>query len=77
MSCKPSQLRKGDKIQMQSPGKPYTCFFVRREPRECGRPARNVLFSPDWVGLNGTDDKGEAVCSDYELSRKGTVLEAA
>lgn len=75
MSCKPSRLRKGDKILMTSCGgkNSYSCEFVRREPAQCGRPARNVLHSADWVGLNGPDDKGEAVCSDYDLSRKGTV----
>lgn len=79
MSCKPSKLRRGDRIQMESCGgkQHYTCIFVRREPAECGRPARNVLFSPDWLGLNGRDDNGEAICSDYDLSRRGTVLEAA
>lgn len=74
MSCKPTKLRSGDKIEMQTAGRPYTCFFVRRVPAECRRPAANILFSPDWVGLDGANDKGECVCSDYDLSRKGTVV---
>jgi hypothetical protein len=77
MSCKPSKLKGGEKIQMLTASNPYTCVFVSREPAAYGRPACNVLFSPDWVGLNGPDDKGHATCSDYDLSRKGTVLEAA
>ena len=76
MACKPSKLRRGDKIEMSHFGgaQKYTCIFIRRESAKCGRPAKNILFSPDWVGLSGPDDKGDAVCSDYDLSRRGTVV---
>lgn len=56
----------------------YRARFEGRTPaRGKGRPAKNRLFNPDWVGLSGPDDQGEAVISDYELVRRGRLAEGA
>ena len=77
---KPSQLKPGTWLVIRKAfgtGE-YRARFEGRTPAQGqGRPAKNYLFSPDWVGLSGPDDQGTAVISDYELARRGRVAEGA
>lgn len=66
---KPTSLRHGDRLRYTrglSPDRIYV--FLRRTPRLLNQPAVSLLHCPDYVGLNGPDDRGLITVSDYELS---------
>ncbi len=76
MSTRPSKLRPGQKVLVKElvGNRSNIAFFVRREPaRGKGRPAVNYLRFPCFIGLDGSDDGGVCVMSDYDLSRRGVV----
>ena len=62
---KPSELRPGDRVL--PPFSRTVLTFVKRIPRSAGRQAQNVFHAPEYVGLNGPDDKGQCVALDYDL----------
>jgi hypothetical protein len=51
-------------------------IFIRRIPRQNGRPAVNLLRFPDFAGLHGLDDDGTCEMSDYDLARLGRYASA-
>ncbi|MCO1335341.1 hypothetical protein MO867_13465 [Microbulbifer sp. OS29] len=72
---RPSQLKAGDQIQYRSIfGTERVAIFQKRIPsRGKGQPAKNYLRFPEFAGLNGPDDDGTCVVSDYDLSRRGRL----
>jgi len=65
---RPTTLSPGDFVRMD--GKRNILKFVRREFRNSSSGALNIFICEEWEGLNGPDDKGECVISDYDVSRK-------
>jgi hypothetical protein len=77
MSCRPAQLRTGDRLMLvDGLGRSETLIeFIRREPaRGKGCPATNWIRSHEWRGANGPDDDGTCTISDYELSRRARLI---
>lgn len=75
---KPSQLKPGTWLLIRDAfgTAEYRARFEGRTPAQGkGRPAKNHIHNPDWVGLSGPDDKGCAVISDYDLARRGRLAE--
>lgn len=67
---RPTTIRSGEKLRVQTGLGVKTAFFVRRERARAGVQAQNFLRFPDFVGLDGPGDDGICVMSDYEVSRK-------
>lgn len=77
MSLRPSQLRRGDRVLVETILGLKTmrkAIFVKREPaRGKGCPACNHLIFPEFAGLDGPDDDGLCMMSDYDLARQGSL----
>ncbi|RHW21914.1 hypothetical protein [Pseudomonas jilinensis] len=75
---KPSALKSGDWLAIRcglGQGE-YRAQFIERIPAKGkGCPAKSVIRNPDWAGLDGPDDHGVATISDYDLARRGRLLE--
>lgn len=75
---KPSQLKPGTWLVIRGGLGEYRARFEGRTPAQGkGRPAKNRIFNPDWVGLDGPEDAGIAFISDYDLARRGRLAEVA
>ncbi len=73
-----NNIKPGAKLKLKaSLGKgSYTGYYVRRERAIKGvRPAINYIRFPAFKGLNGPDDDGTLPIGDYELSRRGRMLD--
>ncbi len=71
---RPSKIKAGRKLKIQPSlggGEDRMAYFIKRIPAQCGRKAENYLRFPDFAGLDGPDDNGTCVMSDYDLSRNG------
>lgn len=70
---KPSKMRPGQKFIING----SEAVYVRRHPAQSGRPAKNIIRILDCVGLNGPDDDGACVISDYDFARKAHPCQQA
>lgn len=75
---KPTLLKPGMRVLIQShcaTGERYHGTFIRRTPRQYGRPARSIVHVDEFIGLNSSNDLGETNYSDYDISRRVSLLE--
>lgn len=73
-NMKPSKLKKGVNLLFKfGSGTERKAVFIRRDPAQNGQPAKNHIQFPDYIGMDGPDDQGICLVSDYELSRKGRL----
>lgn len=77
MNARGKFLTPGREYKWQSPFAPQAYFiqFVRRIPRECGHAPINVFVVPEFVGLNGPEDKGITEFSDYKVRTEMTIAQ--
>jgi len=68
---KANRIRPGSKMILFSNigGQEYVVEFLKRDPRQSGRPARNYVRGDAFAGLNGPDDDGTVVLSDQEIAK--------
>lgn len=69
ISMKPSKIKPGEKLSVQTGFAVRSAYFVRRVPAQGGRKAVNYLRFPDFAGMEGPEDDGVCEMSDYEVSR--------
>ncbi len=68
---KPTSLKKNDRVKIINiMGNPVIGTFKERIPRALGRKAYNVIRVNEYAGLNGPDDDGTVIMSDYDVSRR-------
>lgn len=67
---RPTTIRPGERVSVQTGLGTATTYFVRRVPAQCGRKAVNYLRFPDYAGMDGPNDDGTCEMSDYDVSRR-------
>lgn len=68
---KPTSLKKNDRVKIIHPiGDPVIGIFEERKPRAPGRKAYNIIRVNEYAGLDGPDDDGTVIMSDYDVSRR-------
>ncbi len=67
-----NRIQPGTKLILFSDigGQKYVVEFIRRDPRQSGRPARNYVRGDAFARRNGPDDDGTVVLSDREIAEK-------
>ncbi|MFC0225644.1 hypothetical protein [Serratia aquatilis] len=75
---KPTSLKSGMRVLIKpANGGSVTNHgvFIRRVPRQPGRPAHSIIRVDEFAGLDGPQDLGDTPYSDYDVSRRVSLLE--
>ncbi|MGL5386684.1 MAG: hypothetical protein ACRDCA_12660 [Serratia sp. (in: enterobacteria)] len=74
---KPTSLKPGQRVLIQScyeDGETFKGTFIERVPRHYCRAAYSVIQVDEFAGIHGSNDLGETNYSDYDVSRRVTLI---
>lgn len=75
---KPTQLKPGQRVLIKPAlglKTPYHGTFIQRIPRQSGHAAYSVICIDEFVGLNGSEDRGDTTFSDHAVMHQVKPLE--